>query len=100
MISLTTKNMREIAKKLEMVVREGKHTNARFEVNGVVVASTCWPHGKKGIPKGTANKILKHQLLLDTQTQASVLRDCDMEREDYIEHIMRKRILEQSTTMD
>lgn len=93
MVPLSVKNMSAIAKKLQMDIREGKHTNARLVVNGVTVVSTCWPHGKKEIPKGTANKILKHQLLLDTKEQGFALRDCPMKRSDYLEHLAHIKIL-------
>jgi len=93
MIPLTTQHMAGISKKLEMDMREGKHTNARLVINGVVLVSTCWPHGRKDIPKGTANKILRHQLLLDTISQAYELRDCNMKRPDYIEHLIHKGVI-------
>lgn len=93
MITLSIKNMTSIAKKLKMNISEGKHTNARFKVNGVVVVTTCWSHGRNEIPKGTASKILKHQLHIDTKEQAFALRDCHMKLPDYIAHLIHKRII-------
>jgi hypothetical protein len=92
-ISLTTKNMMSIAKKLNMDVREGKHTNARLVIDGVLVVTTCWSHGRKEIPRGTASKILKHQLHIDTQLQAYELRDCSMKLPEYLKLLTDKQIL-------
>ena len=93
MVQLLIKHMLSIANKLEMELRKGKHTNTRLIVDGVVVVSTCWPHGRGEIPKSTANKILKHQLMLDTDEQAFALRDCTMSRSDYLNHLIRKKVL-------
>lgn len=93
MVPLSTQDLNSIAKKLEMDVRQGKHTTARLVVNGVVVVSTSWSHGKKEIPKGTANKILKHQFFLDTNAQGFALRDCAMKRPDYLEVLRSKRVI-------
>jgi len=94
MVPLTTQNMIGISNKLGMDIREGKHTNARLVIGGIAVVSTCWPHGKKEIPKGTANKILRHQFLLGTDVDAYALRDCNMKLPEYIEHLKKNLISE------
>ena len=86
----TIKDMATIAKKLGMDIEEGKkHTNARLCVRDRLVVATCWPHGKrnKDIPIGTAMKILKHQLRLDSKEQGVALKDCTMSRQDYLQHL-------------
>lgn len=77
-----------LLKKLEMEIREGRDTIAKFRYNGEVIVRTKVPH-KRGELKGQLIHFIRQQLRLN-ETQFQKLVDCTLYRKDY-EQILRDK---------
>jgi hypothetical protein len=82
----------KIEKKLSLKTRNAGDRLAWFEYGGTVVVRTKRSHGNKDLPEN----LIRQQLKLN-ETQFSGLISCTVSRDDYIEILRGKRIINDST---
>jgi hypothetical protein len=75
------REINNLFQKLEMEVREGRDTIAKFRYNGEVLVGTRVPH-KSGELKGQLVHFIRQQLRLN-ETQFQELVSCTLSRKDY-----------------
>jgi len=75
------REIHNLFQKLEMEVREGRDTIAKFRYNGEVIVRTRVPH-KSGDLKGQLVHFIRQQLRLN-ETQFQELVSCTLSRKDY-----------------
>jgi len=74
------REINNLFQKLEMEVREGRDTIAKFRYNGEVIVRTRVPH-KSGELKGQLVHFIRQQLRLN-ETQFQELVNCTLSRKD------------------
>jgi hypothetical protein len=79
----------KIENKLGLKTRNAGDRLAWFEHEGIVVVRTKRSHGNKDLPES----LIRQQLKLN-ETQFSGLISCSVSRNDYIEILRSKRIIE------
>ena len=77
-----------VFEKLDMEIREGRDTIAKFRYKGKVIVRTKVPH-KRGELKGKLPHFIRQQLRINDK-QLRGLIDCTLYRQDY-EAILREK---------
>ncbi|MBC8233837.1 hypothetical protein H8E77_30175 [bacterium] len=77
-----------VFEKLDMEIREGRDTIAKFRYRGKVIVRTKVPH-KRGELKGKLPHFIRQQLRINDK-QLRGLIDCTLYRQDY-EAILREK---------
>jgi hypothetical protein len=82
------KEILKVFEKLQMEVREGRDTIAKFRHEGRVITRTKVPH-KRGELKGRLPYFIQQQLRVN-EAQLKGFIDCTLYRKDY-EHILKEK---------
>jgi hypothetical protein len=90
---LTSKEFDRVIGKLQMEGRSNDHKFVYFEHDGKKVVFTLRSHGRGDL--GNAEFAIRRQLHVSSEQLRSLVT-CPMSRADYVEHLKKKRVIEES----
>jgi hypothetical protein len=89
-VSIKAADVDRIFRKLELKVRNGKDKHAWFMYEGKPVLHTMRSQGRGDL--GNVAHFIRQQLRVN-EKQFADLRDCPMSRDDYVQHLIVKRVI-------
>jgi len=93
-VTLTRKQAIQMFNKIGATITEGgRHQKISLEVDGRKVIRTALSRGSKDIPTGTAKSIFRELGLAKSVEKCIALRNCPLQRDEYIKHLREEGIL-------
>jgi predicted RNA binding protein YcfA (HicA-like mRNA interferase family) len=93
-LTLTRKQAIRMLEKIGATFEEGgRHHKVSLEVDGKKVFKTVLSHGSKDIPTGTARSIFRALGLAGSVEKCIALRDCPLQRDEYIAYLRSEGFL-------
>jgi hypothetical protein len=93
-VPLTRAQAVQMLTKIGATIEEGsRHKKVRLDVDGKKVLRTILSRGSKEIPTGTAKSIFRELGLARSVEKCIALRNCPMQREEYIAYLRSEGVL-------
>lgn len=92
-VTLTTTQAKQIFEKIGAKIESGgRHLIACLFIDGKHIFRILISYGNKAIPTGTAHKIFKEAHLIERRHWIG-LRECPLQKDDYIDILRQRSIL-------
>ena len=93
-VTLTRKQAIRMLNKIGATIEEGgRHHKISLELEGRKLFRTVLSRGSKEIPTGTAKSIFRELGLAKSIDKCIALKNCPLEREDYIAYLRSEGVL-------